>query len=196
MPKSSKESAIPLICILCPGNKHFSDLSHLLTHLNSKGHLQQKHKLELRCGNEDKAKETLIRFAEWYNDNNFAELLSDRLQPKDKKKTGTSKTGKPVKGIKLKRTSSAVGFMLAISYWSWIDHPQTIKPETESGHETAMSQVNSFRAPEPQMNPLLKRSDSDKDGWMATMYGTPTASRSIPNFTREDEGQKTPVDPA
>lgn len=91
MPSASKSSTIPLVCILCPGSKRFSDLSHLLTHLNSKGHLQSKHKLELRVAIDQSAQDTLDSFAAWYSENNFAELLSERLNPKPKK-TGVRST--------------------------------------------------------------------------------------------------------
>jgi hypothetical protein len=100
MPKASKTGGQLLVCSLCPSAKSFSDLSHLLTHLNSKGHLQNKHKLELRCGADPEARDLLDDFARWYNNGGYAEQLTERLQPKTKRKTVKAEKETKVKSRK------------------------------------------------------------------------------------------------
>jgi len=108
MPKASKEGGEPLICILCPSAKHFSDLSHLLTHLNSKGHLQSKHKLELRCATDQAAKDTLAAYMKWYSNNDFADALTERLEPKPKRRYVKAEKGvKKEKNVKPKTMKSS-----------------------------------------------------------------------------------------
>lgn len=75
-----------LHCTLCPKNPKFSDVSHLLTHISSKGHLANRFKLQIRSQGEVEARQRLVDFDYWYHTNNLDSLLSDRLAAKEQKK--------------------------------------------------------------------------------------------------------------
>lgn len=94
----SRPPNFALICTICGSEKTFSDLSHTLTHLNSRGHLQRKHKLELQAPSDPAVQNTLDNYNTWYTTNNIASLLSERMNiPKG----GAKKTyaSKPVKKV-------------------------------------------------------------------------------------------------
>jgi hypothetical protein len=78
-----------LKCIICPKNPTFSDVSHLLTHISSKGHLAHQFKLKLRSQQEPETQELLASYDDWYNQHDLGKLLSERMQLKDSKKPGT-----------------------------------------------------------------------------------------------------------
>lgn len=79
-------TSIPLECICCPKKPKFSDVSHLLTHVASKGHLSHYYKLKVRSGSDQAARQTVDAFDQWYSDWNVEELMHDRLNLKDKKR--------------------------------------------------------------------------------------------------------------
>ena len=79
--------SIPLRCTLCPKTPQFSDTSHLLTHISSKGHLSHKFKLSIRASSEEQARAQLEEFEIWYADNGLDELLAERLASKEQKTT-------------------------------------------------------------------------------------------------------------
>ncbi|KAK2750181.1 hypothetical protein FQN57_004677 [Myotisia sp. PD_48] len=83
-----------LKCNICPRKPNFSDVSHLLTHVSSKGHLSHYFKLQVRSHQEPKASQLLAAYDVWYEENNIAGLLSDRMLAKEAK-TGRSQANKP-----------------------------------------------------------------------------------------------------
>lgn len=73
-------------CVICPTKPVFSDVSHLLTHLLSKGHLSQKNQLEFRqkAGTNNAAATALLAaYDNWYSANNLDPLLAERQAAKD-----------------------------------------------------------------------------------------------------------------
>lgn len=96
-PASAKQSetAIPLLCIICPKSPKFSDVSHLLTHISSKSHLSTKFKLQLRAQKELTVREQLEAFERWYVSNGIENLLAERMLAKDQKAVRTGKRGRP-----------------------------------------------------------------------------------------------------
>ncbi|KAK2788006.1 hypothetical protein FQN52_007012 [Onygenales sp. PD_12] len=78
-----------LKCSICPKKPNFSDVSHLLTHVSSKGHLSHYFKLQVKSHQEPAAGQLLAAYDQWYNEHNLAGLLSDRMLTKEAKK-GTS----------------------------------------------------------------------------------------------------------
>lgn len=74
-----------LNCTICPKKPSFSDVSHLLTHVGSKGHLAHLHGLQVRSHQESSAAQTLTAYNQWYEDNGLPALLSDRMQQKEQK---------------------------------------------------------------------------------------------------------------
>lgn len=85
---TASAGAIPLICVACPMRQKFSDMSHLLTHINSKGHLSAYQQLQLRARNDTSASDTLKQYNQWYDDHGIEQLLADRLAQRDQKDAG------------------------------------------------------------------------------------------------------------
>lgn len=46
---NSGSKQIPLLCTVCPDVPRFSDVSHLLTHISSKGHLHHETQTKLKA---------------------------------------------------------------------------------------------------------------------------------------------------
>lgn len=74
-----------LTCIICPKRPDFSDSSHLLTHVSSKGHLSHLHKLQVRSHQEIAAGHQLALYNQWYQEHDLGHLLSERMQQKNGK---------------------------------------------------------------------------------------------------------------
>lgn len=101
MADQARLAAIPLRCWLCPKRPRFSDLSHLLTHVASKGHLSQQFKVSVRASTDDAAKETLNIYNDWYEKNGIEKLCATRLRSNETRKAkleSCSGTGLPKKG--------------------------------------------------------------------------------------------------
>lgn len=84
---------IPLQCICCAKKPKFSDVSHLLTHVQSKGHLSQYYKLKIKAGSDTVARQVIDEFDQWYTDWNVEDLMQDRMSIKDKKRVRPRTTG-------------------------------------------------------------------------------------------------------
>lgn len=84
-------SAIPLTCSACPKKQKFSDISHLLTHINSKGHLHAHQLLKIRARNDPSASNSLQEYNKWYDDHGIEKLLADRLAQRDEKEAAGRK---------------------------------------------------------------------------------------------------------
>ena len=80
---------IPLHCNICPKQPDFSDVSHLLTHIASKGHLSHYYKVKVRSSTEPQAAEQIDAYDRWYAEWNVEELMSERMNLKDKKRPRT-----------------------------------------------------------------------------------------------------------
>jgi len=79
-------ASIPLHCNICPKKPDFSDVSHLLTHIASKGHLSHYYKLKVRSGTEPDSRELVEEYDQWYAEWNVEDLMSERMNLKDKKR--------------------------------------------------------------------------------------------------------------
>ena len=83
--------SIPLHCTICPKRPTFSDVSHLLTHIASKGHLSHYYKVKVRSGSEEASRRVIDSYDRWYADWNVENLMSERMNHKDRKRARTSK---------------------------------------------------------------------------------------------------------
>jgi hypothetical protein len=83
MARPSKSSTVPLHCILCPKQPTFSDISHLLTHVSSKGHLSYQFRLGIKATSEPQSQTTLDNYNAWYERHGVKDLLADRMASKD-----------------------------------------------------------------------------------------------------------------
>ncbi|KKY17868.1 hypothetical protein UCDDS831_g06183 [Diplodia seriata] len=86
---ASFTSNIPLLCSICPKQPKFSDVSHLLTHIASKGHLAHYYKLQIRAASEADARQQIDSYNTWYTEWGIEHLMSDRMNLKDKRRTRT-----------------------------------------------------------------------------------------------------------
>ncbi|KAI9843931.1 MAG: hypothetical protein M1838_002398 [Thelocarpon superellum] len=78
-------ASIPLHCSICPKDPKFSDPSHLLTHVASKGHLSNQFKISVRTSTDVTAREKLAKYNAWYEKHGIEKLLSQRMKKKDAK---------------------------------------------------------------------------------------------------------------
>ncbi|KAI3322024.1 hypothetical protein HD806DRAFT_545269 [Xylariaceae sp. AK1471] len=81
----SRAEVIPLVCFICPKNSHFSDLSHLLTHISSKGHLHNQFQLTLSRDVDENAAVALREFNSWYEQNGISALLRARKTAREER---------------------------------------------------------------------------------------------------------------
>jgi hypothetical protein len=92
-------AAIPLHCNICPKKPNFSDVSHLLTHIASKGHLSNYYKVKVRSGSEDASRRLIEAYDQWYAEWNVEELMSERMSQKDKRRTRARPAGEAFTAI-------------------------------------------------------------------------------------------------
>ena len=78
---------IPLHCTICPKRPNFSDVSHLLTHIASKGHLSNYYKIKVRSSNDEGARRTIEAYDRWYAEWSVENLMSERMTQKDKRRS-------------------------------------------------------------------------------------------------------------
>ncbi|OBR15229.1 hypothetical protein CH63R_00409 [Colletotrichum higginsianum IMI 349063] len=106
--KTLASPSIPLICVVCPTHPRFSDISHLLTHLNSKGHLQTLNDARIRALADPSAADAISTYDQWYTEHGLEALLAERLKVKDERAkgpaTGGKRPGKAFFQLKRKKT--------------------------------------------------------------------------------------------
>jgi hypothetical protein len=86
--ESPATQKIPLICSICPKNTKFSDVSHLLTHISSKGHLSAMFKLDIAKYTDADARARLDEYQAWFEENNIRDLLQSRSENRIQKNAG------------------------------------------------------------------------------------------------------------
>jgi hypothetical protein len=86
-------TSIPLSCNICPKKPKFSDVSHLLTHVASKGHLSHYYKVKVRSSSDPEARKLIDTYDRWYGEWRVEDLMSERMNLKDKKRPRTRATG-------------------------------------------------------------------------------------------------------
>jgi len=79
-------STVPLHCHICAKKPTFSDVSHLLTHIASKGHLSTYYKIKVKAAQDDAAKQLIENYDTWYATWNIENLMSERMSLKDQKR--------------------------------------------------------------------------------------------------------------
>lgn len=87
-------TSIPLHCNICPKKPNFSDVSHLLTHIASKGHLSHYYKVKVRSGTEDSSRRIIETYDRWYTEWNVEDLMSERMNQREKRRTRTRTSGR------------------------------------------------------------------------------------------------------
>lgn len=101
-------AATLLNCSICPKQPTFSDTSHLLTHIGSKRHLSNLHKLQVRSYQEISASHQLAAYNQWYQQHDLGRLLSERMLQKGlKRATKRRRASTPTREIKKEYTKDA-----------------------------------------------------------------------------------------
>lgn len=136
-------------CTICPKSARFSDVSHLLTHIGSKGHLSNLHTLQIKSNQDLAAAHRLAVFDQWYQEHDMANLLSVRMRQKEEKRATK-------KAMQQARLSSTPGSTIT---------------KTASKKARKASLTSSIPSSE-SVPPVIKRSDSDDD-FRASVYTTP-----------------------
>ncbi|KAI0394830.1 hypothetical protein F5Y17DRAFT_237271 [Xylariaceae sp. FL0594] len=93
-----ESNPIPLICFVCPKNSRFSDLSHLLTHISSKGHLHNMFQLNLSRDVDESAALALAKFNDWYEKNGISALLRARKTAREQRGGTDGRSQTPMRG--------------------------------------------------------------------------------------------------
>lgn len=97
-PSSVDPKTIPLLCCICPDVPRFSDVSHLITHIASKGHLHQVAQTKLKSHTDSDSSVKLQRYDSWYRAYGIESFLVVRMN---------TKKAKAAAGGKQRRDSSA-----------------------------------------------------------------------------------------
>ena len=84
---------IPLHCNICPKRPDFSDVSHLLTHIASKGHLSHYYKIKVKASTDHDSQQVVAEYDEWYDEWNVQELMRERMNQKERKQGGSNRSG-------------------------------------------------------------------------------------------------------
>lgn len=101
----SSSKQIPLLCSVCPETPRFSDVSHLLTHIASKGHLHHETQTKLKAHQDISASISLQQYEQWYKENGIEGLLVERMKAKQLKEAARNKRAR---GATTALTSSKV----------------------------------------------------------------------------------------
>jgi hypothetical protein len=96
---------IPLHCNICPKKPDFSDVSHLLTHIASKGHLSHYYKMKVKASTEAVARQMVDEYDEWYEEWNLQDLMRERMSQKERKNGSSGANGTPANSNGSRRTS-------------------------------------------------------------------------------------------
>lgn len=113
MDQAAEMASIPLLCNICAKQRKFSDISHLLTHVGSKGHLSHYFKLQVRSRQDPAARKQLVAYDQWYEAHEVERLLSERLTLKESKKPNPKrKLEKPLDTVPQKQETNILSSKL------------------------------------------------------------------------------------
>ena len=184
---------IPLLCNICPKDPEFSDVSHLLTHVASKGHLSQHNKAKLRAHQDASLREKLQAYDRWYHRHQIEKLLSERMLAKDSKDSGSR-----VRACRTKSRSRAP----ANEAQPRKRRSRTVKHQeqeespvkNESLLDPRLSQpANGIDSPDKETSSLVKASVNCTDRSRTWIPSTLTASTHTINLLNQPHHHHTPI---
>ena len=202
-------ASIPLHCNICPKEPDFSDVSHLLTHISSKGHLAHYFRAQVRARSDENVRYKVDIFEQWYNKYQIEKLLSQRMSAKQAKsetdvKIATSRRplrdASKVKKPRGRRTAEKSPIVIdddsPIKQEHIIDpqlsfnaHPQMAHRKTEDSPGYAASSRS--RAPIPRMHnrqPETPRPNTHSSRLTPHRRATPRAREGYGNGDDIDKG--------
>lgn len=104
------EQQIPLVCWVCPRTPGFSDVSHLLTHIASKGHLHHETQTKLRSHQDFTSAIALQQYEQWYQAHGIETLLVERMKAKQAKEETRHKRQRVICPTLYKRTYNHIRY--------------------------------------------------------------------------------------
>ena len=107
------DQQIPLLCTVCPETPRFSDVSHLLTHIASKGHLHHETQTKLKSHQDLAAAVALQQYEQWYRDYRIESLLVERMKAKQIKEVARHRRSRATVLNAQQTTTSKVGVLNA-----------------------------------------------------------------------------------
>lgn len=110
----SGSKQIPLHCTVCPETPRFSDVSHLLTHIASKGHLHHETQTKLKAHQDVAASVSLQRYEQWYKDNGIEGLLVERMKAKQLKEAARSKRARGAASLAASKVCTRYGLSKSV----------------------------------------------------------------------------------
>ncbi|KAF2280699.1 uncharacterized protein EI97DRAFT_471648 [Westerdykella ornata] len=184
-------ATIPLHCNICPKKPNFSDVSHLLTHIASKGHLSNYYKVKVRSSTEDASRRLIEAYDQWYAEWSVEELMSERMNQKDKRRTRARPSVTPVSVARANPSappdiqaptpqpaarSEAVGTLLDPR----LSEHQLVKVERS---------CTTTPTPTPQPGPVLcHRPFAPRvQGWATASRSTSTSNHTNPDYETSSE---------
>lgn len=88
MNASAGPTSIPLHCNICQKKPDFSDVSHLLTHIASKGHLSSYYRMKVQATADSASLRLVQDYDDWYAEWSVDDLMRERMSSKDKRRSG------------------------------------------------------------------------------------------------------------
>ena len=161
-------ASIPLHCNICPSEPTFSDTSHLLTHIASKGHLSHYFKSQVKSRQDENVRHKVDIYDDWYKKNQIERLLSQRMsaknaKPKNDTKRSTAKKQasrtpsintkeQKSRGRRQNKKTSQVNTVALAPATSNVLDPQLSRPGSDvPGHYGLSRHQRGSQAPIPQM---------------------------------------------
>ncbi|KAK4561191.1 hypothetical protein LTR86_005146 [Recurvomyces mirabilis] len=91
-------ASIPLECTICPKKPGFSDVSHLLTHIQSKAHQSRYYTLKVKATTDGHINQLLQEYNQWESENSIDDLMAERIDQKEKRTAGRNIRAPPRRG--------------------------------------------------------------------------------------------------
>ncbi|PSN65420.1 hypothetical protein BS50DRAFT_611459 [Corynespora cassiicola Philippines] len=142
-------NAIPLHCNICPKKPKFSDVSHLLTHISSKGHLSNYYRVKVRSSTEDESRLLIEAYDRWYAEWNVEELMAERMSQKDKRRTRARPGVRATPVVKTEASGARAGRRNAAS-------DNLLDPRLSEQQQVKIEASNT-PAPTPHSGPVLRQ---------------------------------------
>ncbi|KAI5866548.1 hypothetical protein GGS23DRAFT_615056 [Durotheca rogersii] len=147
-PYQPERSGVPLLCHICPKNSTFSDVSHLLTHISSKGHLSQYFNLSIARETDEQASFALQEFDAWFDTYGIGQLLRVRKAARAERGSQQQRRGQVLRNATPNRLTTQGGSRRARGHrgiigsrgrYSQVNDSIEVKEEPGEGHRLCRS---------------------------------------------------------
>ena len=170
---------IPLHCNICDKKPDFSDVSHLLTHVASKGHLSSYYKMKVRSGSDSAARKAVQEYDEWYTSWSVDDLMRERMNQKEKKRTsgggggGATRRGSAGQSREARRRSVSVTLTMSLSSATSASSRSTPVAVNHGRRATRRLRDSVLN---PQLDPRIKVEPLSRSGTPASIFSLDPAT--------------------